>query len=105
MIDDGVARIAQSQAIVTGAIKARADAQVLQDPILSEIRRGAHQLVLEGRFVGDEATHRDPARRALASDGDIAIAQMNAGIDQTADLEEDGFGPGLINRPLQRAHP
>ena len=105
MIDNRIARIAQTQTIITGAIQTRTDADVLQDPVFSDIRRRGNELVLERRFIGDKATHRDPSRRRVTGDGHIPVAQVNAGINQPTDFEEDGFRPRLINGPLQGTRP
>ncbi len=101
MIDNRIARIAQPQTVITGTIQARTDADMLQDPVFSKVRRRGNELVLEGSFIGDKATHRDASRRRVTSDGHIPIPQVNAGINQPTDFEEDGFWTGLINGPLQ----
>ncbi|MFN9909547.1 MAG: hypothetical protein ACK56F_26095, partial [bacterium] len=97
-----IARIAQPQTVITGTIQTRTDADVLQDPVFGEIRRRGNELVLERRFIGDKATHRDASRRCVTSDGHIPVTEVDTGINQPTDFEQNGFRPRLINGPLQR---
>jgi len=101
MIDDCVAGVANSQTVVAGAAEAGTDSDVLQNPVLGEVGWCVYGLILVGGLVGDQTADGDPARRGLARDGDVAVGEMDLGVDDAADLEQDVPGAGLVDGPLQ----
>ena len=103
MIHDGVAGVAQPESVVTGCVQAGTDADMLEYPVLGEIHRRLDCLVLVRRFVGDQAPDGDATGRRLAGDGHVAVGEVNLGVDESADFEEDVLGAGLVDGPLQRA--
>ena len=103
VIHDRVAGVAQAQSVIGRASGTRPDADVLQDPVLGEICRSLNGLVLIRTFVSDKPADGDTARRGLPGDGHIAVGQVDLGVDQTADLEQDVLRAGLVDGPLQGA--
>lgn len=49
-----------------------------------DVRGSLHRLILERRLVRDETADRDAAGRGLARDRHVALAEMDLGIDDSA---------------------